>query len=51
MAGIIEAYRDILLRQQAPGPYLLVALGLASLLLILGYRFFKRVEFQFADVG
>lgn len=50
MAGIIEAYRDILLRQQSPGPSLLVAFGLASLSLILGYRFFKRVEFQFADV-
>lgn len=50
MAGIVEAYRDILLRQQGPGPYLLVALGLASVVLVLGYRFFKRVEWQFADV-
>lgn len=50
MAGIIEAYRDILLRQQGPGPYLLLSLGLASVALVLGYRFFKRVEWQFADV-
>ncbi|MCE7988506.1 MAG: ABC transporter permease [Caldilinea sp. CFX5] len=50
MTGIIESYRDILLRQQAPGTYLLVSLGLAAVILVLGYRFFKRVEFQFADV-
>ena len=50
MTGIIESYRDILLRQEAPGRYLLVSLGLAGVILVLGYRFFKRVEFQFADV-
>lgn len=51
MAGIIESYRDILLRQQAPSLYLLVAFVLASLCLGLGYRGFKRLERQFADVG
>ena len=50
MTGIIESYRDILLRQQGPGSYLLVSLGMASALLVIGYWFFKRVEFQFADV-
>lgn len=50
IAGIVEAYRDILLRQQEPGRYLLISLGLASVTLVLGYRFFKRVEWQFADV-
>lgn len=50
MTGIIEAYRDILLRQQAPSSYLLVSLAIAGTILVLGYRFFKRVEFQFADV-
>lgn len=50
MAGIIEAYRDILLRGQRPGLYLWVALVLALLCLLLGYRFFKHMELQFADV-
>jgi lipopolysaccharide transport system permease protein len=50
MTGIIEAYRNILLRQQAPGSYLLVSLVIAGVILVIGYRFFKRVEFQFADV-
>lgn len=50
MTGIIESYRDILLRQQAPGHYLLIALGMAAMILALGYGFFKRVERQFADV-
>jgi lipopolysaccharide transport system permease protein len=50
MAGIITAYRDVLLYQQLPGPYLAIA-GLISLVIFgLGYWFFKRVEFQFADI-
>jgi lipopolysaccharide transport system permease protein len=50
VTGIIESYRDILLRQQVPGRYLLVSLLMATIVLIVGYRFFKKVEFQFADV-
>ena len=50
MAGILESYRDILLRQQPPGSYLFISIASAALLLFVGYRFFKRVEFQFADV-
>lgn len=50
MAGIIEAYRDILLRQQGPSAYLLLSLLVATVVLLVGYRFFKKVEFQFADV-
>lgn len=50
MAGIIEAYRDILLRQQGPSAYLLISLLIAAVVLLVGYRFFKKVEFQFADV-
>jgi lipopolysaccharide transport system permease protein len=50
MAGITTAYRDVLLDQRLPGTYLLTA-GLISLaVLAVGYWFFKRVEFQFADV-
>ncbi|MEZ4731855.1 MAG: ABC transporter permease [Caldilineaceae bacterium] len=50
MAGIIESYRDILLRRQGPGVYLFLSLAITAVLLIVGYRFFKKVEFQFADV-
>lgn len=50
MAGIIQSYRDILLKQQAPGNYLYLSLAIAALILVVGYRFFKKVEFQFADV-
>lgn len=50
MAGIIVSYRDILLQQQAPGYYLGISAVIAAVVLVLGYRFFKRVEFQFADV-
>lgn len=50
MAGIIVSYRDILLKQQAPGYYLIFSAVIAAVALVFGYRFFKRVEFQFADV-
>ncbi|MEZ4622836.1 MAG: ABC transporter permease [Caldilineaceae bacterium] len=50
MAGILTAYRDILLYRQAPGSYLFIALAMAAVVLVIGYRFFKKVEFQFADV-
>jgi lipopolysaccharide transport system permease protein len=50
MNGIIEAYRDVLLRSQYPGPYLLTSVGISLLIFAFGYWFFKRVEFQFADI-
>ena len=50
MNGIIEAYRDVLLRSQYPGPYLLSSMGISLLIFVIGYWFFKRVEFQFADI-
>jgi lipopolysaccharide transport system permease protein len=49
MAGILESYRAVLLYQTIPGSYLIVAGFEALIILIIGYRFFKRVEFQFAD--
>jgi lipopolysaccharide transport system permease protein len=50
MAGILESYRAVLINQTLPGDYLLIA-GLISLAVFLGgYWFFKRVEFQFADI-
>lgn len=50
MAGVLEAYRDVLLRASTPGPYLATAAALSAVLLLGGYWFFKRVEFRFADV-
>jgi lipopolysaccharide transport system permease protein len=50
MAGIISAYRSILLEKQFPDQTLLLSAGIAALALLFGYWFFKRVEFQFADV-
>ncbi|RIK25935.1 MAG: phosphate ABC transporter permease, partial [Chloroflexi bacterium] len=50
MAGIIAAYRDILLEGRLPGSYLLPAALVSLSLFVVGYWFFKRVEFQFADI-
>jgi lipopolysaccharide transport system permease protein len=50
MAGVIESYRSILLYHELPGNYLFVSMGMAFVLLLFGYWFFKKVEFQFADV-
>lgn len=50
MAGILEAYRAVLLYSQPPGTYLLVS-GIVSLVIfVFGVWMFKRVEFQFADI-
>lgn len=50
MAGILASYRDILLFGQSPGSYLIWSAFAAFSLMLLGYWFFKRLEFQFADV-
>lgn len=50
MAGVLEAYRDVLLYQHIPGSYLLVSAVIALLICFGGYWFFKQMEFQFADV-
>ncbi len=50
MAGIIAAYRDVLLYNTMPGNYLLPSALVSLVILILGYWFFKRVEYQFADI-
>jgi lipopolysaccharide transport system permease protein len=50
MAGIIEAYRAVILHQVLPDTSLLLSAGVAVLLLVVGYGFFKRVEPQYADV-
>lgn len=50
MAGIITAYRAVLLDGQLPGSYLAIAALVALVVFFAGYWFFKRVEFQFADI-
>ena len=50
MAGILEAYRDVLLNGRLPGAYLIPSAAVAILIFIGGYWFFKRVEYQFADI-
>ena len=50
MAGILEGNRDVLLNGHVPGSYLLVSFLISLLVFIIGYWFFKRVEFQIADI-
>ena len=51
MAGVIDSYRKILLHNDTPDPMMLsFAAGIAVLTLIGGLIYFKKVEFQLADV-
>ena len=51
MAGIIEAYRRVILHREAPDfESLGVGVGVAVVLLTAGYLLFKRAERTFADV-
>lgn len=50
MAGVIEAYRAVLLHGEPPGSYLLSSALITLLALLLGYWLFKRVEPLFADI-
>lgn len=50
MAGILVGYRDVLLNGSPPGLYFLPSIIEAIFILVAGYWFFKRVEFQFADI-
>lgn len=50
MAGILAAYRDVLIYNRLPGDYLLPAAIVSVIIFVLGYWLFKRVEFQFADI-
>ncbi len=50
MAGILEAYRDILLHARPPGAYFTSAAAISLLVLVGGYTLFKRAELRFADV-
>ena len=50
MAGVIEAYRAVMLYGRLPGIEFLTSALAASLVLIAGYVIFKRVEHRFADI-
>jgi lipopolysaccharide transport system permease protein len=50
MVGIIEAYRDLLLRARWPDATLGIAALVSVTVCLAGYALFKRVEFRFADV-
>jgi lipopolysaccharide transport system permease protein len=51
MVGIIESFRSVFLRAEAPPFDLLIISAVASVVLFVsGYILFKRREFQFADV-
>lgn len=50
MAGILQAYRDVLLHGSIPGSYLAVSAIVSSVIFIAGYWCFKRLEFLFADI-
>lgn len=51
MAGIIDGYRRIILHGLAPEwNYLSLSAGIAVSLLIISYKYFKRVEMSFADI-
>ncbi len=51
MSGIIDGYRQVIVRGQPPDLSLLALSAVVSLvLLVVGYRYFKGVEMQFADV-
>ncbi len=50
MAGIIEAYRDVLISGNYPDKYLLISALISIVVFLIGYYFFKRVEFIFSDI-
>lgn len=51
MAGLIDSYRRVILKGLSPDPYALgLAAGMALLLLVIGYIYFKRSEAILPDV-
>ncbi len=50
MVTLIEAYRSILLENRLPDPWpLLILIGASLVLLLVGYRFFQRASYSFAE--
>lgn len=51
MAAIIDGYRRAILQQQPPQfNYLLLAAAVSCLLVLIGYKYFKHLEREFADI-
>jgi lipopolysaccharide transport system permease protein len=50
MAGIVTAYRSVLLHHEPPGYDLYWAAAISLVTLLAGYRLFRATESQFADV-
>ncbi|MEL6536184.1 MAG: ABC transporter permease [Bacteroidota bacterium] len=50
MAGIVEGYRAVLLGVPIPSPLSYLSLGVAVVLLVTGLFYFKKVEYQIADL-
>jgi lipopolysaccharide transport system permease protein len=50
MAGIITSYRLIIFEKSFPGIYIIYSAIFAILIFLVGIWFFKKVEYQFADV-
>jgi lipopolysaccharide transport system permease protein len=50
MTGLLESYRAAILFGELPGGYFITATVISIVVFIAGFWFFKRTEFQFADV-
>ncbi len=50
MVGVIETYRAVLIFGAGPGPYFIFSVLIALIVLLIGYWFFKQVEYKFADI-
>jgi lipopolysaccharide transport system permease protein len=51
MAGLVTAYREVLLGSGRPDPGQLATAAIISFVLLLsGYAYFKRAETEFADI-
>jgi lipopolysaccharide transport system permease protein len=50
MAGLLESYRSVILFGKLPGGYFVTAVAVSIVVFVTGFFFFKRTEFQFADV-
>jgi lipopolysaccharide transport system permease protein len=50
MAGILEAYRAVIVHNKAPDSSLAIAGAISGLILVIGLTVFNRVEHLFADI-
>lgn len=50
MAGIVQAYRTVILQHGTPDKYFIYSVLISFLILMVGYLLFKRLENQFSDI-